>query len=283
METFFKGITYGVARSSGFFSGIDSIFSYLLMGAFILFILYVIVYCIHDGAESSKKTKLMNNKKNRAWFTAVCQELVAGKPEIWINREELQYRLYLDDNSIVTYDLQDETIIVEKADPTFCILPDAKLEDLRSDLFPIGKEKDTFANCDLVSLSNNNSDKPSFGVVIPREKLQEGQLSDILDALNEYSIKYYYAPITSNRTYYKVYDMEEAFKIAKKTIKAVYADAVVYHLNYSKQNAQLQVLVYVKRKDITTELLKCLRSVINDLNIGDNKKTILADGSIMRH
>lgn len=282
MKTFFKGITFWFAKSFGFFDGIDSIITYLLFGAFILFIIYVIVYCIHEGAESSKKTKLMNNKKNKTWFVAVCQELVEGKPEIWINREELQYRLYLDDNSIVTYDLQDETIIVEKADPTFCILPDAKLEDLRRELFSIDKEKDTFANCDLVSLPNDNSDKPSFGVVIPREKLQEGQLSDILDALDEYSIKFFYVPVTSDRTYYKIYDMEEAFNIAKRTIKAVYADAVVYHLDYSKQNAQLRVLVYVKRKDVTTELLKRLRSVINDLNIGDNKKTILADGSIMR-
>lgn len=268
-------------RSFGFFDGMDSVLDYLIMGAFILFVAYIILYFIHYGAVKSKKTKLMNNKQNRAWFATVCKELVDGEPIIRINEEEVQYSLQLDDKTIVAYDLQNETIVVKETDSSYCMLPDAKLEDVRSDLFLIGKEKDTFDNCDLISLSNSNYDNSCFGIVIPREKLQEGQLADILDALDEYSIKYCYVTVTSNRTYHKVYDLEEAFNIAKRAVKSVYADAVVYHLDYSKQNAQFQVLVYVKRKDATTELLTRLKDTINDLFIGDNKKIILADGSVM--
>ena len=280
MKYFFEGLSYSYMRSSGFFDGLDAIMDYLLIGAFIIFIIYVIVYCVRDGADRSKKNKLVNNKQNRAWFVSVCEEIVDGKPDIWINREELQYSLHFDDNTIVIYDLQDETIVVKKTDLSYGILPDAKLEDILIDLTRIDK-KDAFANCDLVSLPDNNYDSSFFEVVIPKDKLQEGQLADILDAIDEYCINYCYVSITSNRTYHKVYDFEEAFKIAKSTIKAVYADAVVYHLDYSKQNAQFKVLVYVKRKDANTELLTRLKSVINDLLIGDNKKTILADGSVM--
>ena len=75
--------------------------------------------------------------------------------------------------------------------------------------------------------------------------------------------------------------MDEAFKTAKEAIKDIYKDAAVYHHNFTEESHQFRVLVYVKQKDASPEKKAELMAVMDDLPIGDNKKIILSDGSIM--
>ena len=283
MKQFFTWLVWSLLRALGLSDYVDSI----LVGIFVLIvtggIILGIMYSILTFIVKLRKGRIKRNKEDyRTWFFETCKELMDADSKVEFDDEQALFRLQINNDTIVTFDPQADTLIVKKNEDPNHILPDAKPGDLRINLRCAGKESDAFTNCELASSSNNTQkNELSLEVTIPREKLRKGQLTDIKSAFERFETEYCYVPITSNRTYHKVYDLDEAFKTTKKAIKDVDKDAVVYHHHFTEESNQFRVLVYVKQKDASPEKMAELMAVIDNLPIGDNKKIILADGSVM--
>lgn len=286
MKQFFTWLVWSLMHIFGLSDYVDSV----LIGIFVLIvagsILLGIVYFILTFIDKVRKARIRKNEEDyRTRFVEICKELIEADSKVEFNDEKALFSLQVDNDTTVTYDPQTDVLVVKKNEDLNQILPDEKPGNLRVNLRYAGKETDAFANCELVSPSpsDNIQEKGlSWEVSIPREKLRKGQLADIKNAFERFEAEYCYVPVTSYKIYQKEYDLKNAFVIVKKTVKAVYKDAVVYHLESPGQNqSQFYVVVYVKRKDATTEKINEIKTLINDLPIGDNKKIILKDGSIM--
>ena len=284
MKRFFTWLVWSLMRVFGLSDYADSILVGILAIIVVLGVLLGIVYIILTTIVNKRKAKIKKNEEEyRNRFAEFCKELVDGEPEINFNEEESVFCLKVDDDITVTYDPQEDIISVKKIEDPNLMLPDLAPGYLRINLRSAAKETDAFANCKLIAPSDKVHEEGLLvEVVIPKEKLQEGQLADIKKAFEKFEVDYSYVSVLSDKIYHKVYDLKETSAVAKTIVKTIYPDAVVYHAQYTQESAQMRVLVYVKRKDATVELLDEIKKVINDLPIGDNKKTILADGSIMR-